>query len=104
MSCSAPGPARSQSSVNAAAVERLMPAQQCTSIGALAFQPRPNALFEVGWFSAHLGRAGVILLVQGKNTSLPSDLDGVIQLRFQEDVSERAMDLRNELVALELIE
>ena len=68
------------------------------------FQPRPNALFEVGWFSAHLGRTGVLLLLQGRDTSTPSDLDGVIQLRFYDDVAERAMDIRKELVALELID
>jgi len=68
------------------------------------FQPRPNALFEVGWFSAHLGRTGVLLLLQGKDTSTPSDLDGVIQLRFHEDVAERAFDIRKELVALELLD
>ncbi len=68
------------------------------------FQARPNALHEFGWFCAHLGRAGVLLMLQGNDVALPSDLGGVVELRFANDVSERYGELRKALVALELIE
>lgn len=65
-------------------------------------QPRPNALFEVGWFCAHIGRTNVLVLSQGEMATF-SDFQGVIQKRFQSSVKECAESIRAELRRLELL-
>lgn len=67
------------------------------------FQPRPNVLFEIGWFFAHLGRNAVVLLLQGE-AALPTDLGGILYLRYHQNVSERREEIRNEMRDLELLE
>jgi len=60
------------------------------------WQPRPNVLFELGWFCARLGRGRVCLLAQ-RNLRILSDMQGVICHEFNEDVSECALPLWREL-------
>ena len=62
------------------------------------FQPRPNVLFELGWFIGVRGRRRVVLVVK-EGTREPSDLYGVEQLRFQENVSEQLLKLKKEIEA-----
>jgi hypothetical protein len=64
--------------------------------GEAYLQARPNVLLELGWFIAHLGRKGVLLLVQG-DSKLPSDLSGIVTKRFNNNVSEIALSIKREL-------
>lgn len=51
------------------------------------YQGRPNVLFELGWFVAKLGRKNVLILVES-GTSMPTDLAGVEELRFNSSIDE----------------
>ena len=64
--------------------------------GETYLQARPNVLLELGWFMAHLGRKGVLLLVQG-DSKLPSDLSGIVTKRFNNNISEIALNIKREL-------
>lgn len=66
-------------------------------------QARPNVIYEVGWFIGRLGRARVALILK-KGTKIHSDLDGVSQIHFSEDVSEKFLEIRKELIAAKLVQ
>lgn len=52
-----------------------------------SFQARPNVLYELGWFSGRFGRSKVRILRQ-KDTALPSDLSGLVNIDFNEKLEE----------------
>ncbi|WP_411953785.1 TIR domain-containing protein [Alkalibacillus sp. S2W] len=61
-------------------------------------QARPNVVFELGWFSAKLGRNNVcILLKDGENTEVFSDFQGVMQKRFYSNVREKYREIKLDL-------
>lgn len=60
------------------------------------FQPRPNVLFELGWFYGRLGRNKVALIYQ-KGISIPSDLDGIARIEFSENIEDAALQIAREL-------
>lgn len=55
--------------------------------GICEWQPRPNVLFELGWFCGRLGRPGVLFLCK-EGTHLPSDFSAVMQKKFHVFVDE----------------
>lgn len=57
---------------------------------------RQNVILELGWFMARLGRENVVLMSQGE-IELPSDVLGILYLRFQEDVHEVAAEISAQL-------
>ncbi|HUW85224.1 MAG TPA: nucleotide-binding protein [Phycisphaerae bacterium] len=61
-------------------------------------QARPNVLYELGWFSGKLGRHRTLMLVK-EGTSIPSDLYGIQQVRFREELSEKYLELKREIEA-----
>lgn len=67
------------------------------------YRPRPNVVFELGWFCGRLGRDRVCILRKG-DAAIHSDLAGVEWIGFQEDVSEKVMKLREELRGAGLVE
>lgn len=73
--------------------------------GETFLQARPNAIFELGWFYGKLGREKVCLILQeADNMKIHSDLDGVMQLRFRNNIDELFRPIRNELRSAGLIE
>ena len=53
------------------------------------FQARPNAIFELGWFCANIGRERVCLILQeAEKMKMFSDFEGIVQKRFKENISE----------------
>lgn len=68
-------------------------------------QPRPNAIFEVGWFCSQLGRRRVIILTQGEMDidSYNSNLAGVSRHVFYRNIEELHRVLKTELAAAGLI-
>lgn len=64
--------------------------------GEIYLQSRPNVLLELGWFMSHLGRNNILLLVQG-DSKLPSDLSGIVTKRFNNNISEIALNIKREL-------
>jgi predicted nucleotide-binding protein len=55
-----------------------------------------NVVFELGWAYARLGRSRVCLLVK-KGTNLPSDLEGINRIDFEETVRDVTRQLQAEL-------
>ena len=49
------------------------------------FRARQNVIMELGWFIAHLGRQRVVLLHKGE-VEIPSDISGVVYIRFEDSV------------------
>lgn len=67
-----------------------------TNKGKTYFQPRPNVLIELGYFISRISLSNILILTKGEIT-LPSDLQGLVSLRFHENVSELEGKLREEL-------
>lgn len=67
-------------------------------------QARPNVIFELGWFYANLGRSRVCLLDQASEQSkIFSDLQGILRMQFNENVSEKYLEIERELKSLGII-
>lgn len=68
------------------------------------FQARPNVIFELGWFYANLGRSRVCILDQASEQSkIFSDLQGVLRMQFNANVSEKYIEIERELKSLGII-
>jgi CAP12/Pycsar effector protein, TIR domain len=66
------------------------------------WQPRPNVVFETGWFVGRLGRGRVLILLQ-EGVKIHSDFDGVNRIQFQSDVEEKFRSIQSELHESRLI-
>jgi predicted nucleotide-binding protein len=66
------------------------------------FQARPNVIYEAGWFIGRLGKARVILLLKS-GTTIHSDLDGVSQIRFKDNIEDKFLEIQRELRAAKVI-
>ena len=60
------------------------------------YQPRPNVLFEAGWFCHSLRRKGVTFLVQ-EGTDLHSDISGINYIPFRKRTREVFLEIEGEL-------
>jgi len=60
-------------------------------------QPRPNVLFELGYFVGKLGRDRVCVLVKGGMDNVPTDLLGVHYHAFTDNVKDLAFMIEREL-------
>lgn len=68
------------------------------------FQARPNVIFELGWFYANLGRSRVCILDQASEQSkIFSDLQGVLRMQFNTNVSEKYIEIERELKSLGIV-
>ena len=67
-------------------------------------QARPNVLFEIGWFFGRYGSRRLCILKKGKDTLLPSDLNGVLTLEFTVSIEEKFLRLQQELKAAGVID
>ena len=66
-------------------------------------QARPNVIYELGWFCGRLGRSGAMLLLK-EGTSLFSDFGGIIQKRFSENIAEKVIDIKKDLIAAGILD
>jgi predicted nucleotide-binding protein len=66
------------------------------------WQPRPNVIFETGWFVGRLGKERVLILLQ-EGVKIYSDFDGVNRIQFRDDVEDKFRAIRAELKASGLI-
>lgn len=68
------------------------------------FQMRPNVIFELGWFYAHLGRSRVCILEQASEKSeIFSDLQGVMRIQFNKNIDECFLEIQRELQSIGII-
>jgi predicted nucleotide-binding protein len=65
------------------------------------FQSRPNVIFEIGWFYGRLGRDRVCI-VKNTETTIPSDLIGIVTINFNNNVSEVYLDIKRELNKIDI--
>jgi len=73
-----------------------------TKAGEEYWQPRPNVIFETGWFVGRLGKERVLILLQ-EGVKIYSDFDGVNRIHFRSDVEDKFRAIRTELEAARLI-
>lgn len=81
------------------AIILLTPDDEARVIGTEDLRPRArqNVIFELGYFSAKLGRDKTICLCKS-DVELPSDISGIIYISFGKDLKREVYsDLRNEL-------
>lgn len=64
----------------------------------LGERARQNVILELGYFMAKLGRDKVCGLYKG-NVELPSDVLGVLYLKYENSIQERAFDISQELAS-----
>ena len=57
---------------------------------------RQNVIFEMGWFFAKLGKARTRLLYRG-DIELPSDITGVLYIRYENSPEEKKASIRKAL-------
>lgn len=65
-------------------------------------RPRQNVIMELGWFMAFLGRDRVILVYHG-DLEIPSDIHGVVYLKFHNSIYEISERIRQRLKGVGLI-
>lgn len=80
------------------AVAVFTPDDQVTFDSESYVQARPNVIYELGWFCGKLGRGSVMLLLKD-GTSVFSDFGGIIQKRFTQNISEKVLEIRRDLIA-----
>jgi predicted nucleotide-binding protein len=80
------------------AIAVFTPDDEVTSGNNTYLQARPNVIYELGWFCGRLGRSGAMLLLKD-GTSLFSDYGGIIQKRFTQNISEKIIEIRRDLIA-----
>ena len=65
-------------------------------------QPRPNVIFELGWFYGRLGRKNV-LFYSKRGSKIHSDLDGIGRINFENNIVEKSSEIKRELQSIGLI-
>jgi len=60
------------------------------------WRARQNVIMELGWFIGYLGRDRVVILSQGE-LEIPSDIHGVVDIRFEETIHEVTEKIRQRL-------
>jgi predicted nucleotide-binding protein len=85
------------------AIAIFTPDDEVTSAVETYLQARPNVIYELGWFCGRLDRSGVMLLLKN-GTSVFSDFGGIVQKQFANNVSEKIIEIRRDLVAAGILE
>ena len=85
------------------AIAVFTPDDEVTSNERTYLQARPNVIYELGWFCGKLGRSGTMLLLK-EGTKLFSDFGGIIQKRFIQNISEKLIEIKNDLVAAGILD
>lgn len=73
-----------------------------TKTGEEYWQPRPNVIFETGWFVGRLGKERVLILLE-EGVKIYSDFEGVNRIQFRSDVEDKFRAIQTELEAAQLI-
>lgn len=79
-----------------AAIALLTPDDIIHEEGEECGQPRPNVVFELGWFAGKYGRHRTLMVVR-EGTKIPSDLFGIELIFFRKNVDEKIQQLEKEI-------
>ena len=85
------------------AIAVFTPDDEVTSNEEVYLQARPNVIYELGWFCGRLGRSGAMLLLK-EGTSVFSDFGGIIQKRFAQNISEKIVEIKKDLIAAGILD
>ena len=85
------------------AIAVFTPDDEVSSENNVYLQARPNVIYELGWFCGRLDRSGAMLLLK-EGTSLFSDFGGIIQKRFTQNISEKLLEIKRDLVAAGILD
>lgn len=85
------------------AIAVFTPDDEVTSEGETYLQARPNVIYELGWFCGHLGRENVMLLLK-ERTSMFSDFGGIVQKRFNSNITEKISEIRLDLIEVGILD
>jgi len=66
------------------------------------FQARPNVIFEAGWFTGRLSKNRLVILLQN-GAKIHSDFDGISRIQFNDNLEEKYLEIKNELIAANLL-
>ncbi|MDK9718811.1 MAG: nucleotide-binding protein [Trichlorobacter sp.] len=80
------------------AIAVFTPDDEVSSEKEVYLQARPNVIYELGWFCGRLDRSGAMLLLK-EGTSVFTDFGGIIQKRFANNISEKILEIKKDLVA-----
>ncbi len=81
------------------AIAVLTPDDPVGDSATVCWRARPNVIFELGWFFRDLGRNRVMILRQhGVDLAAFSDIEGVLYISFERDITEIAEHIRSELL------
>lgn len=67
------------------------------------YRARQNVIFEMGWFFSHLGRSRTRLIYKGE-IELPTDITGVLYIKFDDSVIQVKDKIRKALAEGGLLE
>ncbi|OWY71781.1 hypothetical protein B7486_08945 [cyanobacterium TDX16] len=79
-----------------AAIAVLTPDDIIESHGEPYGQPRPNVIYELGWFAGRCSRSRTLMIVQ-RGTEIPSDLGGIERIEFVNTIAEVILKLEKEI-------
>jgi predicted nucleotide-binding protein len=85
------------------AIALFTPDDEVSIGGERYLQARPNVLYELGWFCSALGRSGAMLLLKD-GTSIFSDFGGIVQKRFSQNIAEKILEIKRDLVAANILD
>lgn len=77
--------------------------QDTTGRQEIQWRARQNVIMELGWFMAKLGRGRVVLLYKNE-VEIPSDISGVLYLKFKDSVKEVGEQIRQRLKGEDMID
>lgn len=81
-----------------AAIALITP-DDCVRVAEHAYeQPRPNVIYELGWFAGKHGRNRTLMIVR-EGATIPSDLEGIERIQFSNQIAEQLLALRREINA-----
>jgi len=83
------------------AISLMTPDDHVSNTSSSYYQPRPNVIFETGWFFGKHGRGNKIIILAKKGEIKPeifSDISGMMRIEYEQTITERREDIRLELV------
>jgi len=83
------------------AISLMTPDDSVSTLDKPYYQPRPNVIFETGWFFGRHGRGNKIIILAKKGEKeleIFSDISGLMRINFEQNITEKKEEIRRELV------